>query len=281
MSYRTILVYLDDDARTRTRIGVAAALARAHQSHLIGLAPSGRSEIPGSPWPPVAGPEFQHFSLEALIERARRVAGDCAQQAKELEVPSFDTHVDAQDPTPSMIQHAACADLLVIGQADHRAPTPAVPWAFPQHVILCSGRPVLLVPIKGEFPVVGSRVLVAWNGSREATRAIFDALPLLRAASAVQVVVFDEEDLDHGPSCPRPQPEHLLGWLARHSVIAGLSREPHRGRLGRQLLHKVSEQGADLLVMGCYGHSRLTELVLGGATRAVLADMQVPVLMSH
>lgn len=280
MSYRTILVHLDDTPRTAVRVGVAAQLARMQASHLIGLAPYGLPPASCSARTPASAGATDTVPAESPQERAHRVSRAFVQQAKGLGVESLDSHADSEDAGRSMIQHAACTDLLVIGQSDYRASAPAVPWVFPPQVVLGTGRPVLVIPADGEFATLGSRVVIAWNGRREARRAILDALPLLRAAASVQVLQVDEQP-EAGPPGPRPPTEHLLGWLARHGIFAELGRAAHHGRLGRQLLHKVAERGADLLVMGGCGHFGCGDVLLGSATRAVLAEMKTPVLMSH
>jgi len=140
------------------------------------------------------------------------------------------------------------------------------------------GRPVLIVPRYGTFETVGERVLVAWNGSREATRAVHDALPLLKLASSVTVLSIDPEH-DTGDRIPGAD---IALHLARHGVAAeGMSTVGLDISVGDLLLSRAADLGADLIVMGAYGHSRVRELVLGGATRHILQHMTVPVLMSH
>jgi nucleotide-binding universal stress UspA family protein len=144
---------------------------------------------------------------------------------------------------------------------------------------VAAGRPVLIVPNAGVYCGIGSRVVVAWNGRREATRAAFDALPLLQQAKDVKVLWIDprSEDEDAGAFAATD----LCTALARHGIACEAVAAASDGNVGATLLSCATEHRADLLVMGCYGHSRLTELVFGGATRHILRHMTIPVLMSH
>jgi nucleotide-binding universal stress UspA family protein len=146
---------------------------------------------------------------------------------------------------------------------------------------------VLVVPAKANAHSIGRHILVSWDGGREAARALQLALPLLAAADRVSIAVFelssDQQTLaDAIAADPR-------AWLARHGIQASLSvhaiehhlRLSRKNEIGERLLAVAAESGADLLVMGAYGHSRLREAMLGGVTRTVLEEMTLPVLMAH
>src|SRR5690606_4452572 len=155
-----------------------------------------------------------------------------------------------------------------------------LPGWFPADFVMRCGRPVLLVPYAGRFEAVGRRVLVAWDAGREAARAVRDALPLLKRAEHVEVVSFnpDRPGARHGPI---PGAD-LAAYLARHDVKVHVSQQHGDDiEVGEQILSRAADLHSDLIVMGAYGHSRLRELALGGATRTLLASMTVPVLMSH
>jgi nucleotide-binding universal stress UspA family protein len=177
-----------------------------------------------------------------------------------------------------VLEHARAADLVVASQTDRA--WPASEWLdVADFVTVESGRPVLLIPNASQATHVGTRVLVAWDGSREAARAVFDALPILKHAEATKVVWVDPQD--------DGQPEQAIGQdickaLLRHGVRCEESqRATLQNGVGGTLLAQVETFAADLLVMGCYGHSRLREFVFGGATRYILKHMGVAVLMSH
>jgi nucleotide-binding universal stress UspA family protein len=176
--------------------------------------------------------------------------------------------------------NARYSDLVIVGQRerDTERETGIAP-EFVDELVLSCGRPVLVVPYAGRFPDVGKRALLAWNASREAMRAMTYALPLLASAARVNVVVFEPgRPGDHGDE---PGADAAL-YLARHGVKAAVSRYGSPGLdIGSQILSRAADMTVDLIVMGAYGHSRVRELVLGGATRTLLESMTAPVLMSH
>lgn len=147
---------------------------------------------------------------------------------------------------------------------------------LPERVVLSSGRPVLIVPYAGRFDTLAGHVVVAWNESREAARAVNDAMPLLERARKVTVFQVDPED-EHGGAAAelaRRLAHHGVRAEAHHTVSGGLAA-------GEVLLSTIADLAAECLVMGAYGHSRVRELTLGGVTRTVLAHMTVPVIMSY
>lgn len=200
------------------------------------------------------------------------------EQAAALGLRSFEPVVEVEDPVPSAIVHARRADLVVVGQ--HEAGSDSgVPPDLPQQVLIHGARPVLVLPYAGAPATPGSRVLVAWDGGREAARAIADALPFLHRAAAVQLAVFESAGETRAPALP-PGAD-ILPWLSRHGIAAEAVRVPTPIDTGNALLSHAADFGAELIVMGGYGHSRFRETVLGGVTRTVLRQMTVPVLMSH
>jgi nucleotide-binding universal stress UspA family protein len=176
--------------------------------------------------------------------------------------------------------HARYADLAIVGQLDPDRVEGNLLWPRPEQVTLASGRPVLVVPYAGRFDTVGKRVLIGWNASREAARAVNDAMPLLAAAELVTVLTIDPRE---GPSEHGELPGADISLhLARHGVKAQIERTVSTGLgIGEVLLSRAADLGADLLVTGAYGHSRARELLLGGATRTLLQSMTLPVLISH
>jgi nucleotide-binding universal stress UspA family protein len=178
-----------------------------------------------------------------------------------------------------VLPYARAADLVVASQTD-----PA--WAgsdrldIANRLAMESGRPVLIVPNAGVHEQVGETVLVAWNGRREAARAVFDALPILQRAKSVKVVwVNPQSERETAQDVPAAD---VCAALARHAVKCEATEQvrPREG-VGETLLGTAKDCNADLLVMGCYGHTRFREFVFGGASRHVLAHMSIPVLMSH
>jgi nucleotide-binding universal stress UspA family protein len=178
----------------------------------------------------------------------------------------------------AFVQQALYADLLVLGQENPSCPAPGVPQEFAQSVIIASGKPALLIPHIGWNRGVGEIAVIAWKESRESARAVAYALPLLRYSREVHVLAWDESR----DSPVRGQRLDLRRFLHQHGVeVEWHAGESEPKLIGQMMLSRAFDLDADLLVMGCYGHSRARELVLGGASRTVLRSMTLPVLMAH
>jgi nucleotide-binding universal stress UspA family protein len=280
MFYKTVLVHLHDARRAKSVLGAAVPLARNHGSHLIGLA-----VVP----PVIVIPSVDAGASAVVIEEHRTAyrAEMAALKAMFEEATRDQTfaaewrEVDAayDDATRIVTEHGRCCDLVIASQKDAEWPYSEQLEAPDQLVIEC-GRPVLLVPKTYEPSEIGRRVVVAWNGRREATRAVFDALPLLQAAQDVIVVwVNPQQEGEKAGDLPGFD---ICAALARHGVRCEATQNIRPSvDIGNTLLDTVKAQAADLLVMGCYGHWRVREFVFGGASRHVLEHMVVPVLMSH
>ena len=181
----------------------------------------------------------------------------------------------------SLARYARGADLTITGQHDPDDPEAYLADRSPEHLVLSAGRPVLVIPHTGAVNPLGARVVVAWDGSREATRAVHDALPFVQLAkrTAMVTIVGDTDE----PRGTRARGSDLVAALERHGKRVEHSEiHGNEGAVtGETLLSFASEFGANLVVMGTYGHSRWHELILGGTTRTVLEAMRVPVLMSN
>jgi nucleotide-binding universal stress UspA family protein len=280
MSYKTILVQLDQGVRRGERLELAFGLAEKFDANLIGLFALSAPRIPSLALAE-AGP--------VVVEAVKRQRGEAAQQAEREFRAGLVRHdgvraewrMSAQDALGAVRLHARYADLVVVGQPlPPGDDTDGLLSGFAEELVLTAGRPVLLVPYAGRFSAVGDRVLLAWNAGREAARAMTDALPLLARAVEVQVVVFDP---DRGSGDHGEEPGADIGlYLARHGVKVTVARQVGAGiDVGEQILSRAADVSADLVVMGAYGHSRTRELILGGVTRTLLESMTVPVLMSH
>jgi nucleotide-binding universal stress UspA family protein len=278
MSYRTIVVHADRAPNSEARIALAATLALREDAHLVGAASTGmpRSMLAGRAYE--GSGVFLADYLRRAEERVRLVLEQFTAIAERLGVPSHEARSSNDDEYAGLCMQARYADLLVLGQA---APSgggdDSLLPDLPDYVLLNCGRPVLLVPRSGRFPTIGKRVLVAWNGSVEAAKAVTAALPLLRGAEQVSLAVLGNRTDTLGES---PGADIAL-YLARHGVNVEVLRRPAASDPGAALLSLAADFGVDLLVMGAYGHSRLREMMLGGATRTVLATATLPVLMAH
>jgi nucleotide-binding universal stress UspA family protein len=275
---KDILVHVDTSTRAPTRLEAAIGLARRHESHLTGLhviAPPFVPVMTHAPIPPEVIEDQIRFGreearkAEALFRAATEKAGIAAEwRAAE----GYATEVVGL--------HARYADLTVLGQFDPDDEVARASPDLPDRTVFAAGGPVLVVPRVGAFPTIGDRVLVAWNASRESKRAIDDALPLLKAARSVTVLVVKPQNARsrHGDV---PGADVSL-YLARHGVRAEAAQVYGEDiSVADLLLSRAADLSSDLIVMGAYGYPRLVELTLGGVTRAVLGHMTVPVLMSH
>jgi nucleotide-binding universal stress UspA family protein len=215
--------------------------------------------------------------LRQASERATAALARFEEIATRIGVPHEQRRHDLDEYSGLCLQ-ARYADLLVLGQADPEDHEEGgLLLDLPEQVLMHGGRPVLLVPRSGSFTPPARHALVAWNGSREAARAVSAALPLLQQVGQVTLAVLGASQGDHGEE---PGADIAL-YLARHDIKVDVLVQPRPADAGKAILALASELGADLLVMGAYGHSRWREMVLGGATRGVLAQATLPVLLMH
>ena len=279
MSYKTILVQADWADAPPSCSAVAAHIAIAEDAHLVGVAMSGIEQIIYQCNAAAPGVVELPADLSALTARADQALAAFIRNAERHGVNSYETRRIDGAPDLELIMHARYADLLVLRQASDRAHAHAAPDGALQYVILHCGKPVLVIPCEGEFEHPGRRPMLAWDGSLPAARAIQAALPLLQRAELVTLAVFNSDEVygAHGALAGAD----MATYLARHGVRVELVRHETEGPLGHALLSLAGELAADLLVMGCYGHSQLREVLVGGATRDVLRGMTLPVLMAH
>lgn len=279
MPYRRILLHVDASEGCVARTAVAARLAIEHDAQLAAVAPTDAIVVPGDPSALLGGAAD---TLERAIADSTQRARDALHRANtllaKLGVTPVDARVDGRDHAVALMSAALTADLVVLGQP-HAASEPRLAGLAPE-VLLHGGRPVLLLPhIAPPNVHVGARVLVGWNASRACARAISDALPILRRAKHVDVVRFERPAV--GVEFRADGFGGLDDWLAAHGVRAQLECVPSEIGVADALLSRAADGGHDLVVMGGYGHSRFREALLGGATRSMLKQMTVAVLMSH
>ena len=277
MSYKTILVHVDESQFVETRIEIASNIALVENAHLIGVAMTGLPETiyqtaAFSPAAPIAP------YLETLRQRANEALEKFETIVRRMGVLSFEKRLIDDEITEGIGLQARYCDLVVLGQTSQDDPSFAVGANFPEQVILDSGCPALIIPYIGALKTFGTKVLVAWNGSMEAMRAVHDAIPLLQRADIVDVVIFNPSEDTQGR-----EPGADIGlYLSRQGVKVNLKAEASEIRnIGNALLSRAADFGSDLIVMGCYGHSRFREVIMGGVSRTLLESMTVPVLMSH
>jgi nucleotide-binding universal stress UspA family protein len=266
VSFKTILVSLNEIDRNGVLLPIATGLAQRFDAHLTGLyvIPAAKIYPPAAfePIPVIFEAHRDYFkkqvaSVKAAFDKAVRAEG----------VRNGLRVFESSSPLISdlVIEHGREADLVIVSQTETEADA-GVELDFIERVAIAMGRPVLVIPRNGANRLSLDAVVVGWNGSREAARAAFDSLPFLICAKDVRIVWVDpqKEFFDKGVL---PGAE-LAEALARHGVKAVVEPMPTSGEeAGEALFRKASDLGAGLLVMGAYGHSRLREFILGGATR--------------
>ena len=280
MAYKDILVVTDETPQCEERINVAMRLAVRHEAHVIGLMVHERAGLPH-----VAELNFP----AELVEYQRRVREETQARVREtferLLAPSglaFEWYAVDDDPVKAVTLLSRYADLAVIGQDDPDDRGFGLGGDLAEHVVLASGRPVFVVPYVGTYPRIGEHVLVAWDASREAARAVTDALPVLQGAERVVVLSANPDARGKRGRHGEVPGADIARHLARHGVRVEVQRlEAREVAVADMLLNRISDEGIDTLVMGAYGHARVRELWLGGVTRHLMRSMTVPVLASH
>lgn len=281
MPYRTIAVHVNGSRHTRHRVVLAARIAAENDAHLIGVAPTGLlpvlylgGMVPG------AAPVLE-ACLTYMKENAEKAVAEFEQIAERNHVRSFEKRLIEDESGEALSLQARYCDLVIVGQSDPAETVTGERNDVAEYTLLNSGRPILVAPYVDDNTHFGERAVIAWDGSLAAARAVNGALPLLRATRQVQVVIFNPEVSlrAHGEE---PGAD-IAAYLVRHGINVDVSRQKTTPDIdvANALLSHVADFGAGLLVMGGYGRSRLSEILLGGTTRTVLQSMTVPVLISH
>lgn len=284
MAFKDIVVHLDTSQRSQVRLDVASALARRHGAHLTGFfvvdVPDSTFFYGGAVPYASGGVDLVSQMRTELIDASKAIEAQFLAAIKR-EGLTGEWRISEGRSGQMIALHARYADLVVVGQPhDPAAREMERTDDVVVTALMSSGRPVLAVPYVGTFATVGDHVLVAWNASREATRAVNDAMPILQTAAKVTVLAINPRTgiREHGDV---PSADIAL-HLARHGVKAEAAHTvADRIPDGEALLSYAADIGADLIVAGGYGHSRARELVFGGVTQTLLREMTVPIFLSH
>lgn len=278
MTFHAIVVHLDDSAVCDLRLQVAVRAARHFGSALAGVYLVPTAEVT---------PSVAALLPPSVVEQRLLESGEAQHKAelhfrRSAATPDFelDFRAPAGDPIDAATAHARCADLTVVGQPDPDDRNAFFGRRLAEHVLLESGAPMLMVPYTGASSDLGRNVMIAWDGGREAARTVRDALPILAEATAVTVVRVTPANRE-GVYEPLSRAT-LDAYLSTHRIHARFSElEGAADEVAERVLSEVANAGADLLVMGGYGHARAREMALGGTTRSIFGMMTVPVFMSH
>ncbi|SRR6266581_778613 len=270
MALKNLMVHLDQGARSEVRLGLAVSLARQHQAHLVGV--FGQRAQPAQVGVVAIWPSKEYSEAAAAAKAAFERAS--------TGLPGAVWHDINRGSDAELIRHitdfARYSDLMLLGQHDDQVRS-FVPAELPDEIVVNSGRPVLIVPYAGSFPIVARRPLIAWNSSREAAHALNDALPLIEGCDEALLVSLDTRYEEAQASCAE---------VARHLACHGIAATTEvlmveDVGIMDMLLNRVTDRGADLLVMGGHGQIGFPFVSRGAGTRHILRQMTVPVLMSN
>lgn len=279
MSIKTITVYLDSRHTAKRIIRTASNVAEQYEAHLIGLYVTPMSPIyiangPGTGV--ITESYFQETYKQAEAEIKAIFKKET--QGRAL-VPEWRETTALASVHGTVARASQTSDLLIIG-ADLEVDSEGLAEDRIRTIIGASHRPTMVVPAAHEEQPIGKNVLVAWDGSAECTRAVFGALPILKNAASVDVLMInasdDENHITFGTDA------ELVSSLSRHGVNAELSfTQSSLSTIAEELLRHATEKGSDMIVMGAYGASRMHDFFVGSVTRKVLAHTSLPLVMSH
>lgn len=281
MTYRSILLHIDEGADVDAQSEYAAGLASLFDARLVGLS----CHHLGLPLAEGATPAFaegdrlttrMREAEDAAVEREAVFMRRCRQAG----LKTFEALRDGAPAAAALCAHAMCSDLVVMGAAEPAGPHRSSQQALINAVLLDGARPVLVLPRSGRFEPGAGRAVIGWDGSPGAAHAASAALPLLRRMRSVDLVRAMPPSAGRGASIPVDL-ERAAAWLSQHGIDVHLRLAPCDPKVGSSLLFDAKAAGARLLVMGAWGRSRAVERVLGGATRDVLATLDIPTLFAH
>jgi nucleotide-binding universal stress UspA family protein len=274
MAYKTILVCLNEIGRLPQLISVARELGVKFNAHIAGLYIIPGVQIYGDGY---SGPIVNDFTRSHFEKQLPKVREEFETAMKKDKL-SFDLHVvdsSVSNTLGDAVDNAYDADLVVISNTDRNSAS-GVESDFTERFVLAAGRPVLILPYKGEVKLKMDQIMIGWIQSRESSRAVFDALPFLKQSKKTRIVSVDVAPRGNLPAAG------IAETLDRHKIKTEVINVTSDGMTtGETLLRAANDYGADILVLGAYGHSRFSEMVFGGVTRHVLRNLNRIVLMSH
>jgi nucleotide-binding universal stress UspA family protein len=274
---KDILLTLTDSASKPAALDYAASVAQLFEAHLTAAAFTHDLIVPGSVFDGAAAAVMESYRRESEAA-AKAAIAKFEEKARREGIPAGSLILDARALGSSelLARTARRFDLTIMQQADDDSDEDQT--VLIESALFGSGRPVLIVPYIHDKPIKLDRVMVAWDGSRNAARALNDALPFLRRSKQIEVVTISPDN-KATDSIPGADIGH---HLSRHGINIDV-RNLTADKIGvaNRILSHAADHSIDLIVMGGYGHSRLREFVLGGTTREILQSMTVPTLMSH
>lgn len=275
MAYRDILVHVDNSKASPARLEAAIGLAKSLEARLTGLYVFSKPYLPAYTEIQI-NPDILEAQTEEIKKMAEKTGEAFAAATKGMDAEWRTFEGLAAE---ALALHARYADLTIVGQGNPDDSLFLGDRDMPDRLILTSSRPSLVVPYVGDYKTIGENVMIAWDAGPQASRAVHDALPVLKRAKQVTVMEINPKN-GNGGTGDIPGAD-IAQHLSRHGVNAETDHIVTNMKPGDMLLSRAADRGTDLIVMGAYGHARWAELVLGGVTNYMLGHMTVPVLMSH
>lgn len=273
-----IAIHLSADSNCERRINIGLQLAKDNNAEVIGVYPSTSGGLD----------QEEHMLPQDLRQALHGKKSEARDKARLLFLEKAqELGVKAQWRAPKggaeecLALHARFCDLMVMSKTEHYEGATSFRLHLPEAVVMAAGRPVLMLPNFGNFETIGKRVLYCWDQKRESARALTDAAPLLRSCEAFTILEIDrneklndERDLhtdDIAAYCKS------LGYTEPNHIV----RKSENMGIGNIILNTATDTAADLIVMGAYGHSRMRQWIMGGATSTLLTSMTIPVLLAN
>ncbi len=280
MAYKDLLVHIDDSPACAERVNAAVALAKKQDASVTGIALALKSTI--STYIGIDIPASLTEKQQQVVQEAAQAAVTGFEDAAKEAGVKFRSEIITCSATkaPARLSfHARHADIAFVGQPNPDEAGATFKESLLEGVLFASGRPVYIVPYIGRPNMKIRKALIAWDGGKKAVRAINDAIPLLQGRAEVIVLVINPEKRQ-GAHGDKPGTD-IAAHLERHGIKTKVDRHTAPDASADTLiLNYLSDSGADLLIMGAYGHSRLREKAFGGVTNTILHQMTTPVLMS-
>ncbi len=269
---KSIMVPLDHTSNSQIRITAAVTLAQKFEAHIVGVhvLPTLEHMMQTVPYMPLSAEVYrdQHHIMKT---RARELWDNFEDNMKHAGI-HFDRHQEEGDILSFYKLYSHCSDMTILNQAEQgSSPILDNMTSF----MLESGIPVMTIPKHATYPTIGKRVLAAWNDSAQSARAVHDALPILRKADRVVVLTVGEYDKKAVPAAD------ICIYLARHGVNVEAMQGDITDTAAEVIMRTAENMNADMIVAGAWGHSRITEVIMGGVTKSLYSNQALPVFFSH
>lgn len=274
-----IAVHLSHDQGCQRRLNAAILLAKQHQSEIIGIYPS--DLMPQQGYDDAVIPVELQQVIRSQATRSRTEIKTMFTEQTAAAGVTAQWRAPKGSPDEVLAMHARYCDVLIMSKAENRDTVTAIIPNLPESVVMAAGRPVIMLPTNVPIPTIGKNILFCWDQKRESARAFADAAPLLEKCDSV-VVLSIGLDTDTLSQQDIPDDDFSNYCVAKGYPRPTIVRkETEDYGVGNMILNSATDYGSDLIVMGAYGHSRMRQWIMGGASRTLFSSMTVPVLLSH